>query len=292
MPRRLRIHLAGGFYHVTLRGNHQRDIFVAETDRILLNKIIARALDRYGARLHAYCWMTNHLHLLMQAGSEPIANPMRQIAAEFARAMQLKLATTGHFFERRYHANLVEADAYLMELIRYIHLNPVRAGLVDDPVSFAWSSHHAYLGLRSEPWVTTDFGLRMFAPDAARAVAAYRKFLSCDDAMTWEPSMSEHHLMEPAPANDRFGEGVEPIAYRPKPTQDLEALIYEACRRFEVDITRLKSPVRDAYLAKVRAWIAAQAGRRGIATLSAVARSLGRDEGTLRYAIRKYPHEL
>ena len=292
MPRRLRIHLSGGFYHVTLRGNHQRDIFVAETDRNLLNKIIARALDRYGARLHAYCWMTNHLHLLMQVGSEPLANPMRQIAAEFARAMQVKLATTGHFFERRYHANLVEADAYLMELIRYIHLNPVRAGLVDDPVSFAWSSHHAYLGLRAEPWVTTDFCLRMFAADPGSAITAYRKFLSLDDGMTWEPSQPNHRSAASQLAEDRFAAAIRPIAYRPKSTQGLDALIDEACRRFEVDIDRLKSPVRDSYLAKVRAWIAAQAGRRGIATLSAVARSLGRNEGTLRYAIRKYPHEL
>jgi putative transposase len=292
MPRRLRIHLSGGFYHVTLRGNHQRDVFVAETDRNLLNKIVVRALDSYGARLHAYCWMSNHLHFLMQVGSEPLANPMRQIAAEFARAMQLKLATTGHFFERRYHANLVEADSYLMELIRYIHLNPVRAGLVDDPVSFPWSSHHAYLGLRAEPWVTTDFCLRMFAPDSGRAIAAYREFLGLDDGMTWEPSKPDHRSVVSAFAEDRFGQTSRSSAYRSKSTQGLDALIDEACRRFVDDIHRLKSPVRDAYLAKVRAWIAAQASRRGIATLSAVARSLGRDEGTLRYAIRKYPHEL
>ena len=125
MPRRLRIHVPGGFYHVTLRGNHQQPIFERDEDRWLLNLIVARALDRHDARLHAYCWMGNHLHLLLQVGVSHLGMPMRQIAAEFARAIQLRMATTGHFFERRYHATLIEAtDGY------------------------PWSSHHAYLGER------------------------------------------------------------------------------------------------------------------------------------------------
>ncbi len=90
--------------------------------------------------------MTNHLHLLMQVQDVPLSNPMRNIASEFARAMQRKLETTGHFFERRYHASLVDTDAYLLELIRYTHLNPVRAGIVAQPALYPWSSHHAYVG--------------------------------------------------------------------------------------------------------------------------------------------------
>ena len=165
MPRRLRIHSPGGFYHVTLRGNHRRAIFVEEGDQRLLNTVVARAVSRFDARVHAYCWMSNHIHLLLQAGSEPIANPMRNIAAEFARAMQSKLLTTGHFFERRYHATLVDNDAYLLQLIRYIHRNPVHAGMVASVGEYPWSSHHAYVGARSEAWVTVDFGLSMFAAE-------------------------------------------------------------------------------------------------------------------------------
>ena len=160
---------------MTLRGNHQRPIFLADRDRSLLNTIVARAIDNFDARLHAYCWMTNHLHLLLQVGVVPLSDPMRNIAAEFARAMQIKLQTTGHFFERRYHATLVDADAYLLELIRYIHLNPVRAGIVSYPSQYPWSSHHAYIGAREEPWVTTEFGLSMFAlMSAIREPALYR----------------------------------------------------------------------------------------------------------------------
>lgn len=292
MPRRLRIHLPGGFYHVTLRGNHQKNIFHVDSDRRLLNTIVARCLERYVARLHAYCWMSNHLHLLVQVSDEPLSSPMRQIASEFARAMQIKMETTGHLFERRYHATLVDADSYLLELVRYIHLNPVRAGIVRDAGEFAWSSHHVYLGLRTEPWVSTGFVMSMFSSDGARAHGAYRAFLRCQPAQDLESRLTA--------AQDRVGIlGSEQFIARVKNAsgggtvrQSLDSLIGEACDRFGVERATLDSSVRDVYLTKVRAWIANQAVQRKIATLAAVARTLCRNESTLREAIQKYPLEV
>lgn len=291
MPRRLRIHLAHGFYHVTLRGNHQRDLFVVDGDRSVLNGIVARAIEKHGVRVHAYCWMSNHLHMLIQAGTEPLAEPMRQIAAEFARAMQSRLQTTGHFFERRYHAKLVDADSYLLELVRYIHLNPVRAGLVNDPALYRWSSHHAYLGTRTESWVTTDFTLRMFSADSGRAVSAYRAFLACEHSDEWAPPEEGMHRPT-AREGGRATSSAQDASPANKLSGSLAGLIAEACRRFDVNPERLTSPLRDPYLTKVRAWIAHQAKVRHVATMSAVARQLGRDEATLRQAIRTYPDEV
>jgi putative transposase len=294
MPRALRIHLPGGFYHATLRGNHQQDIFRHEADRHLLNRIVARAIERYATRLHAYCWMSNHLHLLMQVGSDPLARPMRQIACEFARAMQLVLTTTGHYFERRYHATLVDGDAYLLELIRYIHLNPVRAGLVEDPARFPWSSHHAYVNARAESWVTTDFVLRMFAAERACAIQKYRDFLAvaCTSGNFWEPMPQLVDGAVSVLGSDEFVSRIAGSHVVRRSSQKLPELISEACRRFEIDLDRLLSPVRDSYLVKVRAWIAHQADQRGVATRSAVARALGRSEATLRHAIKAYPGEV
>jgi putative transposase len=283
MPRRPRIHEPHGFYHVTLRGNHQRDLFTAGGDRSVLNGIVARVIDAHGMRVYAYCWMTNHLHILVQAGPDPLAAPMRQIACEFARAMQAKLQTTGHFFERRYHATLVDADSYLLELIRYIHLNPVRGGLVESPSRYRWSSHHAYLGTRSEHWVTTDFALSMFSADRARAVAAYCSFLGSEPGHDWSPP-DDQALRPPKLLVRGSREGVGRAT--------LEDLMAEACRRFDVDPSSLSSPLRDARLAKVRAWIAHQARVRHVASMAAVARQLGRDESTLRQAIGTYHDEF
>ncbi len=102
---------------------------------------------------------------------------MLRVASQYARTVQKRLRTSGHLFERRYHAALVDADEYLFELLRYIHLNPVRARMVQRIEDYPWSSHHAYLGTRSEAWLTTGFALRMFHTDTNRAVRAYRRFL-------------------------------------------------------------------------------------------------------------------
>ncbi len=279
MPRRPRIHQPGGFYHVTLRGNHQRDIFFSMGDRALLSSIVAKAIEQYEARVHAYCWMSNHIHLLVQIGEVPLSEPMRQIAGEYARVVLSRLQLSGHLFERRYFASLVTVDSYFLELVRYIHLNPVSARMVDDPASYRWSSHHNYLGRRNEAWVTCSFALDMFGSTRERAVAAYLEFVNSEDALDWRPPEENEG-------------GPEEREKEKQARARLQGLIAEACQRFEVSIERLQSPTHDPYLTKVRGWIAAQARRRRIASIAAVARALGRDERTLRYAMRAYPDEM
>lgn len=288
MPRRPRIHVPGGFYHVTLRGNHQQPLFECDHDRDLLNKIVARAIDKYDARLHAYCWMSNHLHFLLQTGVEPLARPMRQIAAEFARAMQARLVTTGHFFERRYHATLIEATDYLFTVLRYIHHNPVSANVCQRPDQYRWSSHHAYVGLRTEPWLTTRFILDKFGSGHADALRAYGDFMAPGPDEAREPFPEGAFIF----GSDDFIERIRGLDRQKRGHQQLRDLIDEACVRFVVDRDRLGSPVRDHFLTKVRAWIAHQAAVRGVANRSDVARALGRTEGALRSAILRYPNEL
>lgn len=273
MPRRLRIHLPGGFYHATLRGNHRQDVFFEEGDRHLLNTIVKRCLDRFVTRLHA-------------------SSLMRQVASEFARAMQLKMTTTGHLFERRYHATLVDADSYLLELVRYIHVNPVKANIVPEPGAYPWSSHHAYIGERTESWVCTDFILQMFSPDRGRAIAAYREFVRAESSLDFEPELAKTFDRVGILGSEEFKARVRAGITCLRPRQSLDSLIDEACRRFEVEYESLDSPVRNSYMTKVRAWISHQAVTRGIATMAAVARRLGRDEATLREAIRKFPVEV
>ncbi|MGH8175253.1 MAG: transposase [Steroidobacter sp.] len=114
-------------YHVTARGNHRRDIFFKHADRQTLDSIMAGALSHTGARVHGYCWMTNHVHMLVQVSEQPPGRLMQRVGARFARCIQKEFHTTGHLFENRYHAVLVDVDSYFLELLRYIHLNPPRA---------------------------------------------------------------------------------------------------------------------------------------------------------------------
>jgi REP element-mobilizing transposase RayT len=283
--------LPGGFYHTTLRGNHQQAIFRNDTDRLRLNEIVARALGTYGARLHAYCWMTNHLHFLIQIGDEPLGTVMRQIASDYARAFQRAIPTTGHLFERRYHARIVGAEPYLLALLRYVHLNPVAAGIVKFAHEYRWSSFHGYAGRRSEAWLTTGFLLAMFSNNRAEAIAAFLSFMDCDTAAENEvgrtpavPLDADFTSKWQAPARGTR-------KHQLRAPQSLDALIEEACRRFETTVQQLHGESRDPYLMRVRGWIAKRALSDRVANLSQIARALGRDRATLRYAMRRYPNE-
>jgi len=288
MPRPPRIHLPGGFYHATLRGNHRQDIFLQDCERTLLNKIVARALEKQRARLHAYCWMTNHLHFLVQVGETPLGKLMQQIASEYARAFQSKLETTGHLFENRYYATMVDTDAYLLEALRYVHQNPVRAKLVCNAADYPWSSHQTYLGHAVEPWVTTDFALAQFSSDRARAVVRYRSFV--DEIPPAEIAEERSALENGAPllGNPDFLAKHVPKARAPL----LETIIADACRHFSVTLADLRSPLRTSRIVAARAWIAHTAIRDGAAKMAAIARELNRDESTLRSAIRSHTKDI
>jgi REP-associated tyrosine transposase len=290
MTRPLRLHLPGGFYHVTLRGNHREAIFRTETDRLLLNKIVEHALAAHGARLHAYCWMTNHLHALVQIGDDPLANLMRRIAAGYARAFQRNRETTGHLFEKRYFAVLVDAESYLLELLRYIHLNPVRAGMVSGVSHYRWTSHHMYCGAGVDAWVTTDFALRMFAAERAKAIVAYRKFVACDAHALASPF--EQIRGEQVLGSDDFKARLQsrlglPIA----PRMSLDALIAECCEHFNITETLLKSKLRHDRIVEARAWIARRARTGRIASLAELGRKLGCEPKTLRLAMARHGGE-
>ena len=289
MPRKPRIHVPGAFYHVTLRGNHRQDIFFSPNDRWLFDEIVAEVLDRFHARLHAYCWMTNHVHMLIQVGDMPLGRLMLRIASRYARKLQARLHTTGHLFERRYHAVLVDVDSYLLELIRYIHLNPVRAGMTESPQDYTWSSHHAYVGTRSEPWVTTQFALSMFHHDLSVAINTYQRFVLAAIASTRPSPLQQCNLNDPRIlGSDTFIASLMKTAWQPKSRKTIEQLLEEACDQFSIERQALLSSGKQRHLTFARAWIAHQAVILGISSLAQVARLLNRNEATLRESVKTH----
>ena len=184
MPRKPRLHVPGGFFHVILRGNGRSNIFFAREDRSIWESLIADAVQRYGHRIHAYCWMTNHTHMAIQSGPEPLAQFIAYIAGNYARRMNIRMQRTGHLFERRYRAFLVQEDTYLLELVRYIHMNPVRAGLVDRCGDYEWSSHRAYLDSGRPEWLTVDYVLQMFGQSGECAQRNFSEFCQCASEKT------------------------------------------------------------------------------------------------------------
>ena len=288
MPRRLRIHVPFAFYHVTLRGNHRQRIFFTSWHRDWLNDIVAAVIRRFHARIHAYCWMTNHIHMLVQVSEVSLGRIMRHIAGPYARKVQAVRSTTGHLFEKRHDQRLVDADEYLLELIRYIHLNPVRAGLVRAPAEYAWSSHRDYLGTTRRTWVTTDFALAMFHAERARAIAAYREFVAHAPVDSPSPLASCNPNDARVLGSDEFVKNTVGSTPRPRSTKSLGDVIEEVCSEFEVSIDQLESRSARRQLARARALVARRCLQGRIATLAAVARRFDRDESTLRESVQRY----
>jgi REP element-mobilizing transposase RayT len=181
MARPLRLELAGALYHVTARGNERRSIFLgdADADRAAFLKLLGATCERFNWLVHAYCLMTNHYHLLVETPDANLSKGMRHLNGVFTQYVNRTHSRVGHLLQGRFKAILVERESYLLELSRYVVLNPVRAGMVAAPGDWAWSSYRAVVGEVPAPgWLETDAVLRTFAEDRITAVAGYRRFVT------------------------------------------------------------------------------------------------------------------
>jgi len=179
MARPLRIQFPGALYHVVSRGNGRQAIFLDAADRRRFLALLAEAVERHNLICHAYCLMDNHFHLLIETPEGNLARAMAWLNATFSQWWNKKHQRAGHVLQGRYWASLVQKDAYLLAAARYIELNPVRAGLVNDPARWRWSSHRAHVGLIEVPaMLATDFILRYFHhEDRPAARKRYRAFV-------------------------------------------------------------------------------------------------------------------
>src|SRR5438067_10685804 len=155
MARPLRIEYPGAYYHVTSRGNEQKTIFRDDRDRERLLELLARAVKDFHLRLHGYVLMSNHYHLLVETPRGGLSRALRYLSGVYTQAFNRRHKRVGHLFQGRYKAILVEKDSYLLELSRYIHLNPWRVKGSIDPFKYPWSSLGSYVGARAAPsWLT------------------------------------------------------------------------------------------------------------------------------------------
>lgn len=179
MSRPLRLEYAGALYHVTSRGDRREDIYETDSDRRLFLDVLGNVCERFNWVCHAYCLMGNHYHLLIETPDANLSKGMRQLNGVYTQSFNRSHNRVGHVFQGRYKAILVEKQNYLLELARYIVLNPVRGEMVRSAKDWPWSSYRATAGQVTPPkWLQVNWLLTSFGRNKSKAAKAYRGFVS------------------------------------------------------------------------------------------------------------------
>jgi putative transposase len=196
MARPLRLEFAGALYHVTSRGDRQEAIFRNDGDRHAWQRILASVCARFHWNIHAFCQMGNHYHLVVETLDGNLARGMRQLNGEFTQRFNFRNSTVGHLFQGRYKAILVQRQTYLLALIRYVVLNPVRAGMVATPGGWPWSSYSMTCGDAPAPdWLATEWLLSQLAEQRSATVHAYREFVAAGRGLASPLANTRHQLV-------------------------------------------------------------------------------------------------
>ena len=285
MARKPRIHIPGGIYHVLIRGNAGEDVFFDKGDRTRFLLLLQEGTERFTYRLHAFCLMTNHIHLIIQVGEIPLSKIVQNLSFRYTKFINKKKKRVGHLFQGRYKAILIDGDSYLLELVRYIHNNPVRAGLVRDPSEYPWSSHTTYLGTIKTPFVTTTFVLGQFGSDLNAAISLYSAFVTKGKGEGQREEFYGGQVDNRILGDDTF---VDDIMNRESPSKrpclnDVSALV---CSKFEIDENMLGKPTRRRDYAEIRGIVAWLASKLQAGSLTEIGKRFNRDLATRTVRVR------
>ena len=285
MARKPRLHVPGGLYHVILRGNARQDIFFTAGDRKYFYELLAEGVVRFGYRVHAFCLMSNHVHLALQVGDRELSAGMQNLSFRYTRYLNTRLKRVGHVFQGRFKAFLVDQDRYGLALVRYLHLNPVRAKLVRQAGAYAWSSHRAYLGEEVLPWLTTDWVLGQFG---ARLGSARQRFAAFVDAGARD---GHSEVFYGGQADGRvvgeadFLKKVLPKKKAQIKPPSLKQIVAHVCQGYGLTEGALKAPGKGRQTAQARALVAWLAVQSRSCTLVKVAEHFSRSPSTLSHLV-------
>jgi len=280
MPRPPRLDAAGAVTHVVARGNERRPVFREDADREKYLELLAEACGRHGARAFAYCLMPNHLHLALQSGEAPLSRLVHDVHARYAQYFNRRYDRSGHLFQGRFQALLVDRDAYLLEVVRYIHRNPVKARLAACPEDYPWSSHRAYLG-DAPAWLATGEVLALLAGSRPKARRLFQEFVAEGAAGRYDPADARLGAVfggEDFVRTALAGAGREELLRRALSPEKVAGVV---APREGVTLAELAGPGRQRSLSRVRS-ICALLGREvGQVSLARTARLFRRDPSTI-----------
>jgi REP element-mobilizing transposase RayT len=290
MGRKPRVHFSGAVYHVISRGNQKQTIFEDQDDFLRFRKFLEDTQRRFDFRMYAYVLMPNHFHLLLEVRLHPLFKVMQTLLYRYAQYFNNRHRKVGHLFQGRYRAILCEKDSYLLELVRYLHLNPVRAKLAVDATDYPWSSHAAFLKGRDENGLAVEAVLSYLSKRRGDAVKKYTEFVSEGARQGHRDDfyeLREHRYL----GGDEFVEQVEKKLEKVEDTGAVKLTINEAVeetlRHFGTNIKQTLDKERGHEASRARAIAAYVAREVGGIRVSQMAAYFKRDLSTLSFRIKK-----
>ena len=212
MARPLRIEYQGAVYHITSRGDSREPMALDDVDRSAFIEVLAQALKRFDARAWAYCLMGDHYHLVLHTRQANLSRLMRHVNGVYTQTFNRRHGLVGHLFQGRFKAIVVDADSYLLEVCRYVDLNPVRAHLVQHPHAYAWSGYRAHTGQAVRPpWLDSKPLYAQLAPKKSQATAArkYAEFVAQGAGVNlWDDHLQQQIFL----GGDKFIERMRRLA--------------------------------------------------------------------------------
>lgn len=295
MARKPRVHYPGALYHAMSRGNQGQLIFLDDGDRQRYLNLLKELPRRFGCKLYAYVLMDNHVHLLVEVGNLPLSKIMQNLQFRYTQQYNRRYRKVGHLFQGRYKAILCDRDNYLLELVRYIHLNPIRAGLVRRTDRYRWSSHAMYVKGDETQGVSVNTVLEQFGSRRRGAIQRYREFIS--------EGMGEGHREDLYQTIDQrflgdeefaqeIRERVEEVEDNPPIDIELEEIVKKVCGEFGIHSQRVLGREKSREISEVRWMIGRLAIEQAGYRLMEVARYLNRDPGVMSRGIRHIEERL
>jgi putative transposase len=308
VPRQARLDAPGTLHHVILRGIEKRRIVDDDKDRKNFVSRLGDLAEETETKIYAWSLMTNHAHLLLRSGSLGLPKYMRRLLTGYAVTYNLRHLRHGHLFQNRYHSIVCDEDAYFRELVRYIHLNPLRAHLVSDLSEldrYPWCGHGVLIGRINYPWQDRESVLSWFGIKVGEAQKAYKKYMK--EGITqgrrpelvgggvvrsyggWSAVLSLRRSEEKISGDQRIlgsgdfvervlSESAEPLRYRFNPVERrkrIETILKEECQKRKIELEELRMGSRRGEIPRVRSDIAQQLIKELEISLAEVARLLG-----------------
>jgi REP element-mobilizing transposase RayT len=285
------VELVGGIYHVVARGNERKAVFRDDVDRRSYLARLAACSSRYRFRVIAYCLMDNHVHLALERGPVVLSRIMLTLQSAYAQYFNRRHQRVGHLFQGRYKAFLVQDECYLLSLVRYIHMNPVRASLIKSPEAYRWSTDRFYRGRSNPDWLAVDTVLSKLAQNRTQACAAYRRLMaareeqSYDDVPTFLGSIRGERTFA-----DR---ALAVIGERsPIPSQTAESVACVIAKAEGHSLERMRSGGRAPLLSRARLIAAYLGTREAGVSIAAMARCLRREESTFNRGVHRLEESM